>query len=77
MNDPHRLGPNPPSVSTRRGGGTVPRTLLWVVLIVSATINVIGGNVDGGNKLLGAGAGILTVGCIAGLIAYHFTQRDS
>ncbi|MEV7907875.1 hypothetical protein [Streptomyces anulatus] len=55
----------------------MPRTLLWVVLIVSATINVIGGNVDGGNKLLGAGAGILTVGCIAGLIAYHFTQRDS
>ncbi|MBB2914715.1 hypothetical protein FHS43_006027 [Streptosporangium becharense] len=42
---------------------------------MSATINVIGNNTDGGNRLLGTGAGIVAVACVAVLTAHHFLRR--
>lgn len=80
MNDPYRLDPSgrPPAPTSRpRGGGTALRAVLWVVFIVSAATNMVGNNIGGGSTPLGMGAGIIAVGCIAGLIAHHFMRRRS
>ncbi len=76
MNDSYRSDPDHSSVSTKRGG-IAPRVLLWVFLIVSATINVIANNIGGRATLLGMGAGAVAIGCIIGLVAHHFTRERS
>ncbi|MER5320513.1 hypothetical protein [Streptosporangium roseum] len=81
MNDPHRLDPSGrPSapVSRPRGGGIALRALLWVVLIVSASINIVLNTFGSETATVpGTAAGIVAVACIAGLITHHFLRRRS
>ncbi|MEU7895341.1 hypothetical protein AB0B45_21100 [Nonomuraea sp. NPDC049152] len=78
MNDPYHLDPSgrpTAPASGRRGGGVALRALLWVVFIVSAATNIVGNTIGGTSTLVGMGAGIIAVGCIAGLITHHFVAR--
>ncbi|ACZ83303.1 hypothetical protein [Streptosporangium roseum] len=81
MNDPHRLdlsGRPPAPVSGPRGGGTALRALLWIVLIVSASINIVLNTFGSATATVpGTAAGIVAVACIAGLVTHHFRRRRS
>lgn len=67
----------PPAPTSEPHGGTALRALLWVVFVVSAAVNIIGNNTGGGTTPLGMGAGVVAVGCIAGLATLHFARRRS
>ncbi|MFD1932749.1 MULTISPECIES: hypothetical protein [Nonomuraea] len=78
MNDSHRFAPSgrPPAPASRRDGrGIAVRALLWLVLIVSAAVNIAGNLFDRTSTPVGLGAGIIAVGCIAGLISHHVVAR--
>ncbi|MFF4416800.1 hypothetical protein ACFYY8_30140 [Streptosporangium sp. NPDC001559] len=52
------------------------RALLWALLAVTATVNVVSNTVNGGEgTTLGLTAGAVTVACAMALTARHFTSR--
>ncbi|MFB9967119.1 hypothetical protein [Sinosporangium siamense] len=84
MNDPYRISRDdtsraapPRSSRPPRPGGAVLRAVLWVVLMVSAVVNVIANNLGDGISPLGMGAGVVSVACIAALIIHHFRGRGA
>lgn len=70
MTDPYRISPAP----ERRGGRTLLRPLLWLLLIVSAAANAVT-SASGLNPFVGVGFGIVTLACVAALIAHHYRHR--
>jgi hypothetical protein len=51
------------------------RTMLWLVLVVSAAANVVA-STAGLNLFIGLGAGLVTVACAAALIVDHYQHRS-
>ncbi len=69
MSDPYRIheADQPPPA---RGGRTRP--LLWVVLAISAALNVATSTV---NMFVGAAFGVVALACIAALVVQHYRLR--
>ncbi|MFD0885705.1 hypothetical protein ACFQ08_14215 [Streptosporangium algeriense] len=54
------------------------RALLWVLLAVTATVNVVSNTVNGGEiSTLGLTAGVAAVACAVALTALHFRSSRS
>lgn len=70
MTDPYRISPAP----EQRGGRTLLRPLLWVLLIVSAAANAVT-SVSGLNPLVGVAFGVVTLACVVALITHHYRHR--
>ncbi|MFI9553204.1 hypothetical protein [Nonomuraea endophytica] len=75
MNDPYRISPKNAPGKTSPAGRTATRAVLWLVLTVSAVVNVIANNILTGTAAIGIVAGIVAVGCITGLIISHVSGR--
>jgi Flp pilus assembly protein TadB len=55
-------------------GNSALRPVLWLVLVVSAAINVVV-STTGLNLLIGLGAGLVTLACATALIVHHYQHR--
>ncbi|WP_283135901.1 hypothetical protein [Rhizohabitans arisaemae] len=87
MNDPYRIGSgdtapaDPSGTPVRRPsakqGGAVLRAGLWILLMISAVVNVIANNLGDGVSPLGLGAGGVAAACIVGLIVHHYNRRKA
>jgi hypothetical protein len=53
------------------------RNVLWMVLIVSAVVNVVASRFDGTGQWVGGGFGVVALACAAGLIRDHYRRRSS
>ncbi|UQU61914.1 hypothetical protein COUCH_23035 [Couchioplanes caeruleus] len=51
------------------------RTLLWVVLVLSAAANAILSSTST-NVFIGAAFGVITLACAAGLVVQHYRHRE-
>ena len=75
MADRYRIAPSETAGTPdaeRRGG--VLRPVLWLVLILSAVANATTSTI-GGNALVGAGFGLVTLACAAALVVHHYRHR--
>ncbi|MEV4896498.1 hypothetical protein AB0K48_44775 [Nonomuraea sp. NPDC055795] len=75
MNDPYRISPKSAPGKRSPVSGTATRAVLWLVLTVSAVVNVIANNILHGTEAIGIVAGLVAVVCIAGLIVSHVSGR--
>jgi hypothetical protein len=72
MSDPYRIheADQPSSPAAARAAWTRP--LLWIVLAVSAALNVVTSTVD---VVVGAAFGVVALACIAALVVQHYRLR--
>jgi hypothetical protein len=71
MADPYRISEEAPHTAPRGG---LLRPVLWLLLIVSASANAVSSAI-GLHVLIGIGFGLITVACIAALVAHHYLNR--
>ena len=77
MTDHSRTSEGPPPADPARHAaprGGLLRPALWLLLIVSAAANAASSLLDL-HPLVGIGFGVVTLGCIAALIARHYRSR--
>jgi hypothetical protein len=76
MADPYRISPETPSPRHADPRGGLLRPVLWLLLIVSAAANAVSSAI-GLPVLVGIGFGLITLACIAVLIAHHYRNRNA
>jgi hypothetical protein len=69
MTDPYRFSP-----TEHRGGRTLLRPILWLLLVVSAAANAVA-SASGLTPLVGIGFGMVTLACVAALTVHHYRHR--
>jgi hypothetical protein len=84
MTDPYRISAPAPTAGSAAGPDADPaaapenrgllRPVLWLVLIVSTAANVVTSSL-GVHPLVAGSFGVVTLGCIATLIAHHYRRR--
>jgi len=74
MIDTYRVPPEETPPAERDTGRGLMRTVLWVVLVVSAAANAIF-STAGPHPAVGIGFGLVTLACLAALVAHHYRHR--
>ncbi|HUR05426.1 MAG TPA: hypothetical protein VM347_22990 [Nonomuraea sp.] len=52
----------------------MPRPVLWLLLVISAVLNIVTSNI-GINIFIGIGFGLATLACAAALVVDHYRHR--
>ncbi|MEQ4723512.1 hypothetical protein [Nonomuraea sp. B19D2] len=71
MDDPYRIEPQGRRRPARRRNGWALRALLWAILVIAISVNIVASTIGRGSLLVGLPSGLIAVACIAGLIVHH------
>ncbi|NBE98979.1 hypothetical protein FE391_42840 [Nonomuraea sp. KC401] len=71
MDDPYRIGPQEQRRPASRRNGWALRALLWAILVIAVSVNIVAGTIGRGSLLVGFPSGLVAVACITGLIVHH------
>jgi hypothetical protein len=71
MNDPYRIDPEHRRRPASRRNGWALRALLWAILVVAVSVNIVASTIGRGSLLVGLPSGLVAVACVAGLIVHH------
>ncbi|TDE28411.1 hypothetical protein E1295_42450 [Nonomuraea mesophila] len=71
MDDPYRIDPRERRRPASRRNGRALRALLWTILVIAVSVNIVASTIGRGNLLIGPPSGLVAVACIIGLIVHH------